>query len=95
MYKVVFDYGKPFKVLKQLYNGNHLKDAELERAVMCDNYKTLKRTLKDFYIEAKEKDEQINVFVFNDKDEDISENQFITELIGEILDEVEGEEEEE
>jgi len=45
----------------------------------------LEKSLKDFFEENKEDDFGFNAIVYNDKDEDISESQFISEMIGEII----------
>ena len=52
--------------------------------VIAINEDDLKKTLKEFYDYNKD-NENFNLFVLNDKDEDISESQFITEMIGEIM----------
>jgi len=46
----------------------------------------LKEQLKEFYLRNKEEDNaQYDAEVFNDKGEDISESQFIKEMISEII----------
>jgi hypothetical protein len=74
-YKVIYDNGKPFET----------------------TYKTeeeLKQGLKDFYILSKTEDYayfDVKVYDFFEEEErDISENQFIEEMISEILEESEG-----
>lgn len=47
----------------------------------------LKEALKDFYVQNKN-ESYFDSKVFNSEGEDISESQFITELIGQILEEV-------
>lgn len=48
----------------------------------------LKAGLKSFYVNSQENGEgyYMDAQVFNDKGEDISESQFIAEMIGEIID---------
>ena len=47
----------------------------------------LREGLKSFYLKNKDEDYFYNVAVFNELNEDISDSQFITELIGGFLDE--------
>jgi len=53
-----------------------------------NNETELKQALKKFYIDNVEMGNYFNVFVYNEKDEDLSESQFITELIEEIFEEI-------
>ena len=57
-----------------------------------NNDKDLRASLKRFYINSLEdENDNYDVLVFNSKDEDISESQFIKEMIFEIMEEVGGE----
>lgn len=51
----------------------------------------LKNKLREFYLLNKDSDNYFNAIVLNEKDEDISESQFIEEIIGDILNEEETE----
>jgi hypothetical protein len=51
----------------------------------------LKNKLREFYLLNKDNDNYFNAIVLNEKDEDISESQFIEEIIGDILNEEENE----
>lgn len=46
----------------------------------------LKSILEAFYLSNKGSDFQFNAYVLNEKNEDISESQFISELIADIMD---------
>ena len=50
----------------------------------AENKTDLKAKLKKFY-EEQDKEDYFNAYVYNDKDEDITETQFIDEIINEIL----------
>jgi len=52
--------------------------------VIVNNEEELKTELRKFYLENKDNDDYFNAVVYNNKDEDISESQFIEEIIGEI-----------
>ena len=51
----------------------------------------LKTALKDFYIKNKEEDYHYDVYIYNEDNRCISEEQVIQELFAEIMEEVEGE----
>jgi hypothetical protein len=53
-------------------------------------FENLKRGLKYFYEVNKDNSSYMDSFVYNEQDEDISESQFISEMISEILEESEG-----
>ena len=58
--------------------------------VIAENEKELIAELKSQYLESQIEDyAYFDVKVYDEKDEDISESQFITELIGEIMGESE------
>ena len=71
-YSVVVDAGKPFE-----YSG-----------IVGDE--ALEALLKKIYVEevlpAAADDFPIDVFVYNSKDEDITETQFVSEMIAKIMD---------
>ena len=60
-------------------------DAGKPFEVFCDTEKALRFELERFYKENKFNEYPYEVNIFNDKDEDISETQFIEEMIGEII----------
>ena len=72
LYKVVFDAGKPYEVIFK-------------------NETDLKNALKEFYENNKENDEPFNSVVYRltgdflNIEEDISESQFISEMISDII----------
>ena len=75
MYKIIFDNGKPYE---------EIATTETE----------LKAKLKDFYLRYKDTDEETNAYIYfiQDKEEiDLSESQFIDEMISEIIQECESE----
>jgi hypothetical protein len=47
----------------------------------------LKKELQKFYLKNKDNDGYYDASVFNEKNEDISESQFVEEIIGDILEE--------
>jgi hypothetical protein len=52
-----------------------------------DNVTALKTALARFHQHNKDNDYPYNAQIFNEKDEDITDSQFITEMIAEILEE--------
>lgn len=56
--------------------------------VSCKNEEELRSELKKFYIENKGNDYQYDAKVFNDKNEDISESQSMSEMMADIIEEV-------
>ena len=53
--------------------------------VLVNSEAELKEKLKEFYESQEDKTDYFNAEVFNEQGEDISESQFINEIVGEIL----------
>lgn len=53
--------------------------------VICESDEALEKALRDFYEYNKDSDYQYDAKIYNEKDEDISEAQFIQEMIGEMI----------
>jgi hypothetical protein len=47
--------------------------------------KALKKALKDFYLKHKDSDSYYDSHVYNSRGDDITESQFVTELVGSFL----------
>lgn len=72
-YTIIFDIGKPYEVV-------------------VDSDEALEKELREFYINSiKDKDDfaYCDVKVYDENDEDITEAQFINEMVSEIMEEVE------
>lgn len=57
----------------------------------ANNNEELKSKLKDFYESNKDSDDYFNSWVYNENGENISDSQFIAEIIDDILNESESE----
>jgi hypothetical protein len=49
----------------------------------------LKKAIKDFYLKHKDSDDYYDSHVYNSKGDDITESQFITEMVGQIMEDAE------
>lgn len=60
-------------------------DAGKPYDVGYDSDESLQKGLKDFFLQHRQGDYQFDVKVYNSLDEDISESQFISEMVADIL----------
>ena len=75
--KVILKKNERYKVIFD--NGKPFEE-------IFNSEEELRKGLSDFYLEIQKSDyAYCDVIVLNDKDEDISESQFIQEIIGEII----------
>ena len=60
-------------------------DAGKPYEIVVNSDEELKKELTDFYDSNKDNSSYMDAFVYNSEDEDISESQFISEMIAEII----------
>jgi len=53
--------------------------------IIVNSEAELRKELKDFYDSQEDKTDYFNAYVYDENDNDITESQFITEIIGNII----------
>jgi hypothetical protein len=87
-YRIIEYKGKEFKLsLEEITRYKVIYYIGKPFEVFYNTDEELKEGLKSFYLKHKDKDYFFDVNVFNSLDENITESQFIEEMVGEFLDE--------